>query len=386
MHILTALTYYRPYYSGLTIYTERLARALAKRGHHVTVLTSRYQSDFPAHEVRDGVEIIRPRVLAHVSKGVLMPTLPYWAWVYSRRADVVHLHLPQLDAAYIAMLCRLIRKPVVLTYHCDLRLPPGFVHAIANRVSHLANYVSAGLADAVVTNTRDYAEESGFLSRYLNKLHAIPPPVELPPVTAADLNAFRQKAHIRPGQRIIGMAARLATEKGVEYLVQAMPQVLKAHPTARLLYMGQYQNVLGEEEYAHRLAPLIRELGGAWTFLGNISSVELSAFYRLCEVTVLPSLNSTESFGIVQVESMTCGTPVVASDLPGVRQPVKMTGMGRIVPPQDAASLAQAIIEILDEPAKYRRDAQAAETIAQRFSPLHVAEEYEALFRELLKT
>ena len=115
MRILTTLTYYRPHYSGLTIYAERLARALVERGHQVTILTSRYDPALPARENRDGVQVIRPHVLMHVSKGVLMPTMFYRAWVNIRHAEVVHLHLPQLDAAYIALISRLMNKPVVLT-------------------------------------------------------------------------------------------------------------------------------------------------------------------------------------------------------------------------------------------------------------------------------
>jgi glycosyltransferase involved in cell wall biosynthesis len=380
MRILTALTYYRPHFSGLTIYAERLARALAARGHQVTVLTSRYDPDLPGSEQRDGVQIIRPRVLMRVSKGVLMPSMPWWAWKYSRQADVVHLHLPQLDAAPVAMIARLLGKPVVLTYHCDLRLPSGLVNRLANQVSNLANHISAQLAQRIVANTQDYAESSSFLHPYLGKLVAIPPPVELPAPSAQDLAAFRQKVGVRPGQRLIGMAARLATEKGVEYLVQAMPQILQRYPTARVLYQGQYKNVLGEEAYAKKLAPLIEALGEHWTFLGNLSPVELSAFFRTCEVTVLPSLNSTESWGMVQVESMSCGTPVVATDLPGVRMPVKMTGMGRIVPAANASALAEAIGAILDAPEEYRGDVQA---ITQRFSPEQIAEQYEALFHQV---
>jgi glycosyltransferase involved in cell wall biosynthesis len=380
MRILTALTYYRPHFSGLTIYAERLARALAARGHQVTVLTSRYDPDLPGSEQRDGVQIIRPRVLMRVSKGVLMPSMPWWAWKYSRQADVVHLHLPQLDAAPVAMIARLLGKPVVLTYHCDLRLPSGLVNRLANQVSNLANHISAQLAQRIVANTQDYAESSSFLHPYLGKLVAIPPPVELPAPSAQDLAAFRQKVGVRPGQRLIGMAARLATEKGVEYLVQAMPQILQRYPTARVLYQGQYKNVLGEEAYAKKLAPLIEALGEHWTFLGNLSPVELSAFFRTCEVTVLPSLNSTESWGMVQVESMSCGTPVVATDLPGVRMPVKMTGMGRIVPPADATALAEAIGEILDAPERYSGDVLA---IAGRFSPEQIAEQYEVLFHQV---
>ncbi len=380
MQILIALTYYRPHYSGLTIYAERLACALAERKHHVTVLTSRYDRKLPLREKLDGVEIVRLNVLMHVSKGVLMPSMLTKAWKLIHQADVIHLHLPQLDAAPLAVIAHLLGKPVVLTYHCDLRLPEGLIHFLANQVSHTANHLSAALADVIVTNTRDYAEYSPFLKRYLSKVHTILPPVEVVPITEADREAFRVKIGIQPGQRIIGMAARLATEKGVEYLAEALPLVMHTYPTARVLFQGQYRNVFGEEAYARHLAPMIEQLGEHWTFLGNLSPVEMSAFFHECEVTVLPSLNSTESFGIVQLESMTCGTPVIASDLPGVRQPVLMTGMGYVVPPADADSLARAILTVLDHPQVYKNDQHA---LMERFSPSRVAEEYERLFEEV---
>ncbi|MCJ7533983.1 MAG: glycosyltransferase family 4 protein, partial [Anaerolineales bacterium] len=91
--------YYRPHYSGLTIYTERLARALVERGHHVTVLTSRFDASLPAEEYQDGVQIIRPWVMFRVSKGVIMPSMPIWAWKIIRQVDIVNSHVPQPDAA-----------------------------------------------------------------------------------------------------------------------------------------------------------------------------------------------------------------------------------------------------------------------------------------------
>jgi glycosyltransferase involved in cell wall biosynthesis len=381
MRILIALTYYRPHYSGLTIYAERLARALVGRGHRVTVLTSRYDRNLPRQERMDGLEVVRLDVGLHVSKGVIMPSMLYWAWRYARQSDVLHLHLPQLDAAYLAIVGRLLKKPVVLTYHCDLRLPHGPIHLAANQVSHLANHLSARLANVIVTNTRDYAENSTFLQRYLSKVQPVFPPAEVAPVSEASRTAFRAKAGIIPGQRIIGMAARLATEKGVEFLAQALPLVMEKYPMARVLFVGQHENVFGEEPYARRLAPLIESLGEHWTFLGTLSPLELSAFYHECEVTVLPSLNSTESFGLVQVESMLCGTPVVASDLPGVRQPVAISSMGRIIPPADAPALAKAILAILDQPEGYRGDPG---NFSDRFAPETVAGAYEEIFEGLL--
>lgn len=381
MRVLISLMYYRPHYSGLTIYTERLARALAKRGHQVTVLTSRFDSNLPPSDIRDGVTIIRPRVMLKVSKGVIMPSLPLWAWRLIRQSDVVNAHVPQPDAAVITSLSKLLGIPSVLTYHCDLQLPKGVVHFLANQGSHLANHISANFANAIVTNTLDYAQHSPFLSNYLEKVHPIPPPIELSPIGPRLIETFREKYRIEPEQRIIGMASRLATEKGVEYLVQALPAVLDKFPTARVLFAGQHQGVLGEEIYADKLAPLIQNLEDHWTFLGILPPDEWSVFFHEAEVTVLPSINSTESFGMVQVESITCGTPVISTDLPGVRQPILTTGMGLTVPPRNASALSEALIDILDNPNGYGGNQQE---VINNFCPDTVAAQYEALFDQLV--
>jgi len=381
MKILLPLTYYRPHYSGLTIYAERLAMALARRGHRVTVLTSQFRPDLPRLERLDGVSVVRIPPALRVSKGLLMPSMPFVAWRLARQADVLNLHMPQLDAAYIAWIGKLLRKPVVLTYQCDLRLPRGLIHSIANQVSHVANHIAAWGSRAIVSITRDYAEHSPYLTRYLKKLHVMDPPVQLAPASDADVRAFRKKYGIREDQRVIGMAARLATEKGVEFLVQALPEILKAFPTARVLFVGPYQNVVGEEKYAERILPLLRDMEAHWTFLGIVPDVEMTAFFKTIEMLVFPSLNSTEAYGLVQAEAMTCGTPVIASDLPGVRVPVGETGMGKVVPVGDAAAIARAVVEILSDPGRFHGDPAGMQ---RRTSPDTLAAGYEKLFEELL--
>jgi len=378
MRILTALTYYRPYVSGVTVYVERLAHAWARAGHQVTVLTSQYAPDLPRRETIDGVNVVRVPVMFRVSKGVIMPTIGREATREVRAFDVLSLHLPQFDAAGIAIRGRLQHKPVVLTYHCDLRLPAGLLSLPAMLAVALANRIAAAAADVVVAYTEDYARHSPFLSRQKAKLRVIPPPVEVAQPTPEAQAAFRRS--LNGGGPTIGMAARLATEKGVEYVVEAMPRILERHPRARVLFAGQHENVLGEAEYARRLAPLIAGLGEHWKFLGVLDPQHMAMFFGACDVTVLPSLNSTESFGLVQIESMLCGTPVVASDLPGVRQPVLTTGMGRIVPRRNAAALAAAVLEVLD----HRREMKIDPAVLRStYDPAAVAEQYLSLFREV---
>ncbi|MDP2777328.1 MAG: glycosyltransferase family 4 protein, partial [Anaerolineales bacterium] len=173
-------------------------------------------------------------------------------------------------------------------------------------------------------------------------------------------------------------------EKGVEILLEALPAILIKYPNAQVLYAGQYQNVMGEQAYFDRLNPQIHEYenSGHWTFLGNLDPVQLAALYPNLDVLTVPSLNSTEAFGLVQIEAMMNGVPSVPSALPGVRQPVTMHGMGAVSEIGNSASLARAILAVLDEPEKYRGD---IESIKKTYDPDSIAQEYEKLFEKLKK-
>lgn len=383
LNVLIVLTYYRPHTSGLTIYAERLARGLAARGHHVTILTSRYAARLPRLEKLNGVQVVRAPVLIRISKGVIMPTFGFLAWKYVRQADVISLHLPQFDAAGVALRGRWLHKPTVLTYHCDLQLPPGAFNIAVNQAINFMNNLAGRFCHAVIAYTQDFAEHSPFFQRFTDKLHVIPPPVELPDMTRSGIVAFEKMHNPQHKSPVIGMAARLAAEKGVEVLLEAFPAILERYPDAKILFAGQYLNVLSEQAYADKLLPTIRryEDQGKWKFLGILDSVQIAAFYPNLDVLVVPSLNSTESFGLVQVEAMLCGIPCVASDLPGVRQPVLQTGMGEIAPIGDAAGLTASILKVLDDSESYQRP---RDEIVERFSTDKTVDGYEALFTTML--
>ena len=228
MRILHALTYFSPHISGLTIYVERLARGLVRAGHEVTVLTSHYDHALPLEETIDGVRIVRVPVVARLSKGVIMPTVGQVASRLMIDHELVHLHLPQFDGAGLALRAKLARRPVTLTYHCDIELPRGALNAIAQPVIHLANHIAARWTDTLVAYTDDYARHSPFLSRYLPKLKVIPPPVEIARPTAADLAAFRAKWGLNggPAPARHPQARRARPHRGLD------ATVLQLHPKA----------------------------------------------------------------------------------------------------------------------------------------------------------
>jgi glycosyltransferase involved in cell wall biosynthesis len=382
LNVLLALTYYRPHISGLTIYAERLARALAGRGHRVTVLTSHYSADLPREETLAGIRVVRVPVAFRLSKGVIMPLYGFYATRLALENDVLSVHLPQFDAWGLALRGRVLKKPVVLTYHCDLMLPGGLFNRFVEQVTFGANYLATRWADRIVANTQEYAESSRLLRRFLDKVEPILPPVTMAAPADEDVRAFRRR-HGLEGRRTAGFVARFASEKGVEVLVDAMPELTRRYPDLKVMFAGPYQDVIGEESYRERLFPRIRALGDAWQFAGTLTDAEMPAFYASLDCLLVPSLNTTESFGMVQVEAMLCGTPVVASDLPGVRQPVLMTGMGEVAPAGDPAALAEALSRVLDDRARYVRPRAEIEGT---FGVEQTVDAYERLFeREIAR-
>ena len=381
MRILLALTYYRPHVSGLTIYAERLARGLARRGHRVTVLTSRFAPALAARETEDGVEVVRVPVALKVSKGAIMPGFPAAAAAAIAAADVVNVHMPQFEAALLTWLARRRRRGVVLTYQCDLQLPTGLFNRAVEWSLRPLNRLAAAGADAIVVSSDDYARHSRFLTRYLASVRAIAPLVDLPEPRAETTAALRDGWG--PPRPTIGFAARFAAEKGVEYLLEALPAVLAAVPEARIVFSGAYKDTVGEDAYWQRLAPLIERHRDRLLFLDLLPMEAMPSFFAACDVLAVTSLNSTEAFGMVQVEAMLSGTPVVATDLPGVREAVGRTGMGLIVPPRDPARLAEALVTVLRDRARFVRPRAA---VLAAFDLEQSLEQYEALFESVRHT
>jgi len=206
--------------------------------------------------------------------------------------------------------------------------------------------------------------------------------VELPKISDDAVTAFAKEHKVAERRPIIGMATRFAAEKGVEILLDAMPAILEKHPNAQVLFAGQYQDVFSEQAYANRLMPQIKEYeaSGHWTFLGVLNPEQMAAYYPALDALVVPSLNSTEAFGLVQIEAMLNNVPCVASALPGVRQPILMHDMGEVAAIGSSDELAEGLLKIFADKEKYRCDTAA---LAEVYDPDSVAVEYEKMFEEL---
>lgn len=377
MKVLTILTYYHPHWTGLTMIAQRIAEGLARQGHEVTVLTTQHQQDLARNEVVDGVRVIRLRQIGRLSRGVVAPSFPVAAHRLIGETDVVQIHTPLMEGAMVGALCRVQRRPLLMTHQGDLVMPEGLVNQAIQRVGTTMLSLTARSATRITTHNADYLENSSFLQPFRAKSTAIYPPIDIPAPQPEGVAALRSELGLQ-GKRLVGFAGRFVEEKGFDSLLRAIPALLAAVPDAQLVYAGEHNIVY--ERFFERCQPLIEQNRSHLTFVGLVNDRQrLANFYGMCDVFVLPS--RTDCFASVQVEAMLAGTPVVATNIPGGREAVRRTGMGLLVSPHDPAALADGLATVLSDPGSYERSRSEIRAV---FDPEQSIDQYEEVLGELV--
>jgi len=378
MKVLVCLSYYSPHRTGITLHVQRVAEALAAKGHQVTVLTSHFLSSLPRDQTLNGVRVVRVRPIKRISRGQVMPGYFWASYQLLRQSDVVSLHSPTLEAAPVAWLARRMGKGIVITHHGDLVLPAGLLNRFIEWSIRRLFRSAAKRAHQIIAYSDDYAEHSRYIFPYIGKTTALYPPCLMPEPTVEGRAAVRQTLGLDSSTPVIGYAGRFVEEKRPDILLRSVPYLDQLLPGAKIAFAGEYE--MPYETFYERCQPLLQRYKDRVHFMGLLrDDQQMADFYAACDVLVLPSY--TECFGLVQVEAMLCGTPVVATDIPGAREPVRVTGMGEIVPPRDSLALASAIARIVNDPQRYRKP---REEIERLFSFKRTVQGYEEILTNAL--
>ncbi len=374
MKLLISLTYYSPHISGLTLSMRYLAELLAANGYEVVVVAAQHEKRLPLHEKMNGVAVTRVPYLFRLSKGFMMPAFVASAYEAVRHVDVVMITLPQAEGFLVVLLAKLLHKKVVCLYICEVTISSNRItqtHVIVSLL-RFVNRMTIFFADKIVTLTDDFAKHNEILKK--RKVHGVYPVMISPQIDNDQrdilLHKFSDKKYY------IGYLGRISQEKGISYLLEAIPLLQKEFNDEFVIVLAGPKKTVGEEEYQKKISSLLERYPELVVHLGELSDRQLGAFYSLLDVFVLPSTNNTEAFGMVQVEAMYCGTPVVTTDLPGVRVPVQKTGMGELVPAQNVESLAEGICKVLKNRKHY---VKSKETIAEIFSAEKILKKYQEL-------
>ena len=168
------------------------------------------------------------------------------------RADVVQMHTPMLETLLVALLCRPLSTPLVMSHHGDLVLPAGLFNRFTERSVTAMMGAAGRLADRVTTYSDDYAAHSAFLQQFADHLTAIAPPVTIPAPVPDQVRAQRAELGLE-GKRIVGFAGRFVEEKGFDFLLAAVPLIKQHVPEVHFLFAGE-TNVAYERFYRHARA------------------------------------------------------------------------------------------------------------------------------------
>lgn len=342
--------YFYPYISGLTQYPFRLFTE-SNLPFDVTCLTFKHMNNLESISVFSNTKIVRMPYLFRISKGFISPQSLIYFWNETKKNDVVMINLPSFEGVFLSLFALMQRKPLISLLHCEVLLPFSIPNIIINFILNCGVFFQLLLAKKIIVYTKDYYEKKWMYSVFKNKMVVILPPIHTTPPNPSYLKELEilKKKYVNT----IGFCGRIAAEKGIEILIESVSSlknivVFFAGPTGK--------DVIGEETYYTKIKKLLTAKNIPHVFLGTLSAGKLSSFYKAIDVLILPSLNKTEAFGMVQVEAMIQGTPVIASDLPGVRVPIQITKMGILTKPYSSSEIKKAIQLIMSRRARYTNE------------------------------
>lgn len=358
MKIAQIVCTYPPYYGGMGNVVFQTASQLAALGHEVEVLTPEY---YPSEEIKEVTEKPSAVHSKEVERQIdyatrLKPALQYGNAAYIpkikkelNRFDLVHLHYPFFGVANLVRKWKLAHpeKPLVITYHMDNR-SPDWKGLFFKFYAKFWLPRILGVADLLITSSFDFLKSSDAAQIYQkdpSRWVELPFGVDATRFFPKEKSGFLLEKYnlnpIIPTLLFVGGMDKAHYFKGVAVLLEALFLLKKSNFVFQALLVGEGELRKQFELQAKGLG-LVKEV----IFTGKITDSELASHYNLADLLILPSLNQAEAFGMVLLEAMASGVPVIASDLPGVRTLASDGGV--TVPPGNSQILAKTIYDYFD--------------------------------------
>lgn len=345
--IQTPPGFYR-YSGGVENYVLSLSRELSKLGQDVSIICAS-ERDLD-DTVVDGILIKRLGCVGKLANTNITLKLPYV--LLKENFDIMHTHLPTpWSADWSAITSRIKSRPLVLTYHNDIT-GFGTMDYIAKLYNTTMLQFVLSKADAIITSTNRQLK-SPLLRNYSKKIKVIPPGVDTDKFKPARVEKIENSIFF------LSILDNYHKYKGLEYLIKALRLVREEIKDVKLTVGGDGNLLNYYKEMVVSLG-----LGGSVEFTGYIPEERILEYYNKHELFVLPSISPIqEGFGIVLLEAMACGIPVVTTNVVGLSEDIEHENAGVVVEPRDVKSLAEAIIKIL----KNKKNGRNARKLSERY-------------------
>ena len=343
--VLVVTPYFYPEGGGLENYAYNISKRLVKKGYHIKVLCSTYKNS--KEETIDGIRIIRQRPDFILSNTPVKLDLFFKIsrLIKENDFDLINAHTPVPYYADVAAIAgKMYGIPFVLTYHNDL-VKESFLNILAQAYNYSVNPLTLALSTKIITPSAYCFNESSHLMKVKKKIVWIPPAADTNIFFPGDSKEIFEWHNVPEKSKIVLFVGSLGSShahKGVDYLIKAMGMVSKKIPDSYLI-------VVGEGDMKEHYGKLSSSAGiqDRVIFTGHVSTGRISPYYRGCDVLVLPSITIAEGTGMTLLEANACGKPVIGTKIGGIKYVIKNGETGLLVPPEDSAALAKAIIKIL---------------------------------------
>jgi len=356
---------YYPVIGGIENHVRALAEAQARRGHDVTVLVTN-RGRATVRQEMNRVQVIKAGRLATVASTPLSLALP--RELCSLQADVLHVHSPYPVGEAAAWLWGQ-RRPTVISYHSDVVRQRRILALYAPALRRVLR-----AARRIIVTSPQVAATSPFLGPVAGKCRLVPLGIDTSRFLAVD-PAQVATLQERLGQPLLLFVGRLRYYKGLQYLLRALVDLPGVHlAVAGTGPMGaEWKGLAGSLGLADRV-----------TWLGDVADDDLPACYAAADLLVLPACERSEAFGLVQVEAMAAGRPVVSTELGTGTSFVNQHGeTGLVVPPRDPQAIAWACRDLLADPDLRRHlGAQARRRALAEFGLERMVQRVEEVYEE----
>jgi glycosyltransferase involved in cell wall biosynthesis len=351
VRVLHLCPYFPPHIGGLQNHVDILSRMQRLMGHETSVLSSAIGGGRP-FERDNGGPAIRRLPSFELGNDAFMVGLMERLRRHRNRFDILHLHGHLFYSTTMGALARRLHNvPTVMTFHGDFHKQSGigrFSKRLRDALQGPFILKNLDRMIALTTYDADYLEERGADPA---RIEIIPNGVDLGtyhPISPELINGFRERHHIPTDASMVLFVGRLVDQKGLPFLLEAMPELRRRVPEARLM-------VVGEGPELGRARHLARTLGidDAVSWTGRLSEKELVSAYNTSQVVAVPSL--WEGMPLVILEAAACGKPVVASNVSGMPEFIEEGGTGFTVNPRDPGAMAGSIEQVLEDNTLARR-------------------------------
>jgi phosphatidylinositol alpha-mannosyltransferase len=376
MKIALVSPYDYPYPGGVTKHISTLYDCFRRLGHKVKIITacSDVGENLPDHVIKVSGFITPVPFSGSVARISLAPIIYQRVKRLLRQEqfDVIHVHEPMTPALPLVVLrhCKVIPHAVIVgTFHAYRETSAGYNYGrpiFGRFIQRLDGRIAVSKA------SRDYIAQY-FPGDYV----IIPNGIDVARFSDPSLAPIQRFNDGKPNILFVG---RLEKRKGFRHLLAAFAHIKKAVPEARLIVAGAYEKADKEAFVLYARSHRLRDV----RFVGLVSEEDLPRYYRTCDVFCAPSIGF-ESFGLVLLEAMAAGRPIVASDIVGYRTVVRNGEEGLLVPPGDEEALATALVSLLRDPGLRQRVGERGQARASAYSRDRIAQRILDFYGELLE-